>query len=130
MREAFRPPTDRERETLELLLSVEIPGIEELRRQAPFARVARWDCGCASFDIIIDRERASRSAITARPVVETHSRSGDEAETVLDLLLWVEGGRLAGVEIVDYVHGHGADSPDEIPAPDHRAEPQAGKAVP
>lgn len=60
VREDFRPLSDREREILELLLSVELPGIEELREQVAFARAARWDCGCASFDVIVDRERAPR----------------------------------------------------------------------
>ena len=123
VREDFRPLTDREREILEFLLSVEISGIQELRRQMPVTRVARWDCGCASFDISVDRERATPSAITASPAVEAYSKSRDGVDNAFDLLLWVKDGWLAGVEIVDYVLQHGADSPAEIPAPNHWTEP-------
>lgn len=127
VREDFRPLTDREREILEFLLSVEVPGIEELRQQVPFARAARWDCGCASFDLIVDRERAPRSAITASAAVEAYSKARNDPNKAFDLLLWVDDGWLAGVEIVD-VDQHGDDSPEEIPARDYWDEPQPCKA--
>lgn len=69
VREDFPKLTDREREILQLLLSAELPGIEELREQVAYARAARWNCGCASFDVVVDRERARRSSITASPAV-------------------------------------------------------------
>jgi hypothetical protein len=128
VREDFRPLTDREREILELLLSVEVPGIEELRKQVAFARAARWDCGCASFDVIVDRERAPRSTITTSPAVEAYSKERNDPNKAFDLLLWVEDGWLAGVEIVDYVDQHGDDSPGEIPTRDYWDEPQPYKA--
>jgi hypothetical protein len=45
--------------------------------------------------------------------------------STFDLLLWVEDGWLAGVEIVDYVELHGDESPDEIPPAEAWNEPQA-----
>jgi hypothetical protein len=70
VREEFRPMTDREREILEMLLSVEAEGMNDLRAQVPHVQVARWGCGCASFDVKVDRDGAPRSSITARPAVE------------------------------------------------------------
>ncbi len=128
VREDFRPLKDREREILEFLLSVEVPGIEDLREQVAYARAARWDCGCASFNIIVDRERAPRSAITASPAVEAYSKERDDVDKAFDLLLWVEEGWLAGVELVDYVDHHGDDSPDAIPACEYWDEPQPYEA--
>jgi hypothetical protein len=87
-REDFRPLTEREREILELLLSVELSGIDELREQVAFARAARWRCGCASFGLMVDRERAPRSAVTARPAVEAVSLERDDLNKAFELLLW------------------------------------------
>jgi hypothetical protein len=118
LREEYRPLTMRERAILEMLLSVEADGIEELRVQARKATAARWSCGCASFDLAVDRERASRSSVTAGPAVKATTKERDDVSRTFDLLLWVDDGWLAGVEIVDYVDRHGDESPDEIPPPE------------
>jgi hypothetical protein len=123
VREDYRQPTARERAILELLLSVETPGIEELRTQLPHVRVARWNCGCASFNVEVDRTLASPSQITNRPAVEAFSKQRDDPQKVFELLLWVTDGWLSGVEIVDYVDRHGDESPDEIPPPEDWQEP-------
>jgi hypothetical protein len=125
VREEYRPLTKREREILEMLLSIAAPGIDELRAQVPYAKAARWNCGCASFDLKVDRERAPRSSATARPAVEAITHEREDVSRAFDLLLWVEDGWLAGVEIVDYVDRHGDDSPDEIPPPGAWEEPLA-----
>jgi hypothetical protein len=125
VREEFRPPTAREREILDFLLSVDAVGIAELREQAALARVARWSCGCASFNVVVDRERAPRSVITTSPAVEAFSTERDDADKAFDLLLWVEDGWLAAVEIVDYIARHGEDSPREIPSREYWGGPQA-----
>jgi hypothetical protein len=44
---------------------------------------------------------------------------------VFDLLLWVDDGWLAGVEIVDYLDRHGEESLDGILSPDAWSEPKA-----
>jgi hypothetical protein len=123
VREDYRPPTPRERAILEMLLSIEMPGIEELRAQVPHVRVARWSCGCASFNVEVDRTLAPHSQVTKRPAVEASSREHDDPQKAFDLLLWVEDGWLAGVEIVDYVDRHGDESPDEISPPEEWHEP-------
>jgi hypothetical protein len=118
VREAYRPLTDREREILEMLLSVEEEGIGELRTQVSYAQAARWDCGCSSFDLKVDRARAPQSSISARPAVEAITKNRDDVNHAFDLLLWVNDGWLDGVEIVDYLGDrHGHESPDEIPSP-------------
>jgi hypothetical protein len=86
-------------------------------------RVARWNCGCASFNVEVDRTLASPSQITNRPAVEAFSKQRDDPQKVFELLLWVTDGWLSGVEIVDYVDRHGDESPDEIPPPEDWQEP-------
>jgi hypothetical protein len=124
VREDYRRLTGREREILEMLLSVEVAGIDELRAQVPYLEAARWGCGCASFALRVDRERAPCSSITARPAVEAITKERDDVNSTFDLLLWVDDGWLTGVEIVDYVDRHGEESPDEIPPPDAWDAPQ------
>ncbi len=63
--------------------------------------------------------------ITTSPAVEAVSTERDDADKAFDLLLWVEDGWLAGVEIVDYVARHGEDSPREIPPREYWGSPQA-----
>jgi hypothetical protein len=117
VREDYRPLTGREREILEMLLSVEAPGIAELRAQVSHVQAARWRCGCASFNLKVDRELAPRSSVVASPTVEAITRERDDVNGTFDLLLWVDDGWLDGVEIVDYVDRHGDESPDVIPPP-------------
>jgi hypothetical protein len=74
----------------------------------------------------LNRERAPRSSVTARPAVEAITRERGDVNSAFDLLLWVEDGWLAGVEIVDYVSRHGEESPEVIPAPTAWEQPQAG----
>ncbi len=124
VREAYRALTGREREILEMLLSVEAPGIEELRAQVPFASAARWDCGCASFDVRVDRQRAQQSSITTSPAIEAETIEREDYRTTFDLILWVSDGWISGVEIVDYVDQHGEESPDEIPPPEAWDQPR------
>ena len=129
LREDFRPPTAREREILEMLLSVEIPGIAELRAQLPYVSVARWNCGCASFDVAVEKARAPRASITTSPAVEATTRERADITRTYDLLLWVRDGWLAAVEIVDYVDRHGEDSPAEIPSREEWNAPEGRSAV-
>lgn len=125
VREPYRALTGREREIVDMLLSVDVPGVEELRSQAAHATAARWDCGCASFDLRVDRERAPRSTITTSPAIETTTVERDDYRKTFELLLWVDDGWLSGVEIVDYVDQHGDESPDEIPPPDAWNKPHS-----
>lgn len=96
VREPFRPLTGRECQIVHMLLSVEVPGIEELRSQVPHATVARWDCGCASFDVRVDRQRAPRSEITTSPLIDATTVERDDYRNTFDLLLWIKDGWLSG----------------------------------
>jgi hypothetical protein len=131
VREEYRPLTKREREILQLLLSVETDGIEELREQIPHVLGARWACGCASFNLVADKAKAPPSAITKSPLSEAASRERDDPDRYYELLLWVNEGWLSGVEIVDYVERHGEQSPQEVPPLDHwgSAAPRRGGAA-
>jgi hypothetical protein len=119
-----RPLTRRERDVLDYLLSVETPGIAELRQQAETARAIPWDCGCASIDLIVDREAAPKSSVQARPAVEAASNERNDPERTFDLLLWVEDGWLSGIEIVDYGETHGSNPATFLPL-DSFAPPRA-----
>lgn len=122
-----RPLSQREREVLDHLLSVETPGVEELRQQAATALAVPWDCGCASIDLIVDRSATLKSTIRARPAIESYSRERHDEHGILDLLVWVDDdGWLSAVEIVDYGEKHGLLH--EIPHPRHFDAPQAGRA--
>jgi hypothetical protein len=129
VREEYRPLTKREREILELLLSVDAEGIEELRAQVPHALGARWNCGCASFNLIVDKARAPRSTVTRSPLSEAESMERDDPDHYFELLLWVNDGWLSGVEIVDYVEQHGVQSPQEIPPLDHWKAPHLVRRI-
>lgn len=124
VREPYRPLMEREREILELLLAVDVKGIEELRAQVPHARGARWNCGCASFNLIVDKAKAPRSTISKSPLSEASPREQGDPDRFYELLLWVSDGWLSGIEIVDYVEQHGEQSPQEIPPRDYWSSPQ------
>ena len=105
-----RPLDRREREILDFLLTVDTPGISELRQQAEHVLAVPWKCGCASIELIVDREAAPASAAKVRPAVETTTKERDDPDRIFDLLLWVDDGYLSGVEIVDYTENHGEAS--------------------
>jgi len=119
-----RPLDEREDAILRLLLSVDFPGVESLRRQADVARVSgRCPCGCASIDLWIDQSRGEAAVGVPEPVpVEARSKEvlgGGTAE----LLLFVQHGWLRGVEIVFYSD----EPPPEFPAPES-FEPPVSRA--
>jgi hypothetical protein len=93
VREAYRALTEHERDTLDLLLSVDVEGILELREQALHVQAARWDCGCASFNLTVDKAKAPPSTLTKSPLSEASPREqlGD-ADQHYELLLWVTEG--------------------------------------
>lgn len=124
-----RPLDEREREMLDVLLSLEAPGIAELREQAATARVERrCECGCASVDLDVDRNATPPSPLGRRygPAIRTitrplpippHAKLTDltgaevkDAYVFFTVHLWVdEDGWLAGMRITDLV----LDSPGD-----------------
>ena len=100
--QASRPLTVREREILDFLLSVDVPGVEELRSQADFVVARRWSDTDASLYLSVDRERAPR-AVLDHLVIETGSRTGQEpGDRYFQLSLWVQAGWLDEIEIIPY----------------------------
>ena len=128
VREEYRPLTERERKILELLLSVDTEGIDQLRQQVPHVLAARWNCGCASFNLVVDKARAPHSAITKSPLSETESKDEAHLDRHFQLLLWVQEGWLSAVEIVDFVERHGEESPQVIPPLEDWAVPRLVRA--
>lgn len=113
-RERFpRSLTQREREILDFLLTPEIEGIEALRRQAETARVTgKCECGCATINLAEDRATTPASEVAAAAPVEAVRYPADPANTH-GLMLWVEDGWLAGVEIWWI-----SEPPAQFPPPD------------
>lgn len=124
-----RRPTEREREILDFLMSAEAPGVPELREQARTALVRTWDCGCASFEIVVDRENSSPSSLRSRPAIDALARAGVAPERLHSLMLWVdEDGWLSSLEVVDVADDHGEFNP--IPPPSMFESPQTGTQEP
>ncbi len=104
-----RPLTQRERGVLEVLLSVEFDGVENLRRQvAEVVVVGVCGCGCPSIDFQHGRGLGMRVRVNA---TIPDSYDGLFLYTVEDP---ERGELLGGVEWV----GVGETDPDELPSPD------------
>lgn len=84
-----------ERKLLEFMLTAEFPGKNELLRQMDTVKViGECDCGCGTVDLGVGP--LTPLAKTREPIAVEAHRSG------LDVLLFVRGGRLALLEIVNY----------------------------
>jgi hypothetical protein len=129
--EPFRELTPREREILDFLLSVDLPGVAELREQARHALAARCFDNYPTFDLQVDRKRAPRAdAAHSRPASSAWVKEADNEWNLLQLLLWVtDDGWLWGVEVSD-VADAGDEPPGEIPPPEFWGAPQPGSGIP
>lgn len=100
-----RAPTETERAVLELLLSVDFPGVAEYRDQARRAVVTeRCPCGCLEFSLAVpdDSHPASgRAQVTAW---------SEEQQVHLDLE--TRRGRLAGVALTWFGEDDARIAPD------------------
>jgi hypothetical protein len=117
-----RALTQREREILLYLLSVESPGVAELRQQAETALAASWECcGCASIELTVDRLAAPRSIVSGLAI---EASANERAEQFFELLLWVDDGWLSAIEVVNYLEQQ-EQPPGEIPPPAELGPPTA-----
>jgi hypothetical protein len=92
-----RPLTEREREVLEFLVSIDSPAAVALRTQVSAARVTgECECGCGAIALEVDQEQA-RPAVARFPI--TTSNDPEDPEETLWLILWDEGGWISYVEI-------------------------------
>ena len=106
-----RPLTEDERGVIDVLLADDVPDVEVLRTQARCARATRGcTCGCATIDLLVEPATPTAGAGDRDPIEATVV---DEAgRPVGGLLLFVQGGRLTGLEVWSF----GDDPPPMPPA--------------
>lgn len=86
-----RPLTDREREILDLLLSVDFPGVVELRDQAKSVSAEREGM---IIDLLVRAESPRATVVNRTPVQAVVDGDGNDG----GLLLFVDDGRLSALE--------------------------------
>ncbi|MFD8387823.1 hypothetical protein ACFV2N_01080 [Streptomyces sp. NPDC059680] len=95
------------------LLTVDIPGANELRAQVAEARVTgRWGEGSPSVDLVVPEWLPAAPVADGLLPVVGRVRNGS-GEFIGELLVWVSGGRLSALEFAWY----GDDAPTELPEP-------------
>jgi hypothetical protein len=86
---------------LAFLLAAEFPGVEALRAQAATARVVgQCECGCATVDLDVDANAPRAEGVKQRNAVEAYGLARSNDRPPPGLILFVEEGRLASLEIV------------------------------
>ncbi len=117
-----RQLTHREDEILTFLLSADFPRVEKLRDQAPTAQVSgRCECGCATIVLAVDESLPVAKEVAQKSAVDAIGRQRADSGTGPDLILFVEEGRLASIEIVF----GGSEFASEFPPPDQFEKPVA-----
>ena len=100
-----------ERALLEFLLTAEFPGRSELLDQAQHVQaVGDCDCGCGTIDLGVEGRVVPAQAHEGLVPVEAY---GERNGVPLEVLLFVRGGLLSSLEIVDY----STDRPLAYPTP-------------
>lgn len=111
--EPGRPLSDRERKVLAALLSVDFPGVAELRAQLQSARVAgsRTSGTAPSFDITVTGN-APRSPLSQKmaPIAAMAFDTGGEYTG--EFILWLADGYLSGLEYAWITDEAPRDLPD------------------
>jgi hypothetical protein len=109
-----RPLTVIERETLEILLSVDFAGVAELRAQIPLARfaAARTSGREPSFNVSIPQD-APRSPFQGNLAPISAYVHDSDQEYTGEFLVWIANGYLAGVEYAWVTD----EAPDSLPDP-------------
>ena len=106
---ARRPLTSTERALLDALLDHEFDGVAELRAQARRATASTGcECGCVTIDLFVPEDAPVSTAPCPLPVEGTVVDAA--GEPIGGVLLFVEHGRLAGLEV------HSIDEPLSFPA--------------
>ena len=96
-----RPLTTTERALLDALLEHEFEGVAELRDQAGSATASTGcECGCVTVDLHVPPGLPVSSAAGPAPVEGTVVDA--EGEPIGGVLLFVEHGRLAGLEVYSF----------------------------
>jgi hypothetical protein len=117
-----RPLSDHERLLLEPLLAEEFPGADGLRAQARAVRVkGLWEGRPSVVLLEVTNRDAPRADVVHTVPVEARVR---DAEPPRELLLFVKGGLLESLEVVDY----GSSDQPSLPAVDELEGPVANSA--
>lgn len=108
-----RPLSAREAETLRFMLSVEDARLEPLREQLDVVAVSgKCGCGCATINLAVDRARARQAPGLCSPVIDSQTRDVDDRYGPFELILFLEDGWLAGLEVVYYANTPPPEFPD------------------
>jgi hypothetical protein len=122
-----RPLTEPEREIVNFMLSPEAPGIAELREQSDTALARQWECGCASFDLVVGKEQTSPSTGRWGEIMGGRTRSTWHPRNLSGVMLWVDDdGWLSSLEVVDVAEKHGEFN--FLPPPSMCEAPTVGEA--
>lgn len=108
-----RPLRSIERETLDVLLSVDFAGVAELRAQVPFARCAGTQTSgtAPSFDLTVPKD-VPRSDFSGNLAPITAYVYDSDQEYTGEFLLWIAHGYLASVEYAWVTDEPPIDLPD------------------
>jgi hypothetical protein len=108
---ARRPLTTTERALLDALLDHDFDGAVELRTQARHATASTGcECGCVTIDLHVPDDVPASPAAGTAPVEGTVVDA--DGEPIGGVLLFVEHGRLAGLQV------HSLDEPSPLPRPE------------
>jgi hypothetical protein len=81
------------------MLSLDELGFAELRAQAATALVeGRCGCGCATVDLVVDRDRTPRDPLSRSSVVVS-SWHKEPIDNALEILVFLDGGWLSRLEV-------------------------------
>ena len=111
-----RPLSKPERLILEALLTLDFPGVAELRAQISRVQVVgACDCGCPTIDLEVPMDVAASPVETRARLAPVEGRVIPlAAEPPGEIILFVDGGRLSCLEYVSYDD----PSPSEWPSLD------------
>lgn len=112
---SFRGLTRSERTLLDAFLAHDFPGVDDLRREVPEARVrSGCPCGCGTLEFDIDRQDGPPdSGVVEHPVEFEGVVLNEHGSPIGGLLLFVKKGHLSSLEVYSYSEG-----PLPLPDPD------------
>ncbi|MBF6288091.1 hypothetical protein IU457_18110 [Nocardia cyriacigeorgica] len=106
-----RALTDLEVGAVRKLLSSGAPGAREYLAQLPYARVvATWGVGSPSVDLAVEPGAAPAASMDG--IFASGAVSDRDGTPVGEVLLWVEGGWLSGIEYAWYTDERPRSLPD------------------
>lgn len=109
-----RPLTDLEAGVITKLLSVGRRGSAEYMKQIPYAQVvSTWGVGSPSVDVAVGPAAAAAGGVTDGIFVDG-AVTDPAGRPIGEVILWVEAGRLSGIEYAWYTD----ERPAKLPEPD------------